>query len=209
MGNPFYKEKNRIIHFTHFIKIKNNNMKKFILIISVIIASTQLNAQTPTISSEFAKLLKVTVDCAGLAKPEYQYIFDFIKNKPGSCDLFSALVTLTIVVHETTSNSITTYTGTPLLPEMISCTKIDITKMIVKSNTGVLTTFGGFLNPSTGRLATSLYLKSGVLTTDIPLRELSATIPNGGKVFTGSIQTGIRQVTAVLTIRNLCVNIGG
>jgi hypothetical protein len=90
---------------------------------------------------------------------------------------------------------------------MISCTKIDITKMIVRSNTGVFTRFGGFLNPSTGRLATSLYLPSGVLTTDIPMRELSATIPNGGKVFSGSIQTGSRQVTAVLTIRNHCFKI--
>ncbi len=182
-------------------------MKKIILIISVFFASTQLYAQTPVVTTEFTKLIKVTLNCAGLSKPEYQYIFDFIKNNPGTCGLYSALVTLTVVVHETTSNLITTYTGAPLIPEMISCTKIDITKMVVKSNANVFTRFGGFLNPSTGLLSTSLYLPSGVLTTNIPMRELSATIPNGGKVFSGSIQTGSRQVTAVLTIRNHCFNI--
>lgn len=184
-------------------------MKKIILIISVLFASTQLYAQTPVVTTEFTKLIKVTLNCAGLSKPEYQYIFDFIKNKPGTCEFYTAMATVTMIVHETTSDVISTYTGAPLIPQLISCSKIDLTPMVVKSNAGVVTTFGGFLNPTTGRLATSLYLKSGILTTDIPLRELSATIPNGGKVFTGSIQMGSRHVTAVLTIRNQCLNIGG
>ncbi|MEJ8816657.1 hypothetical protein [Lacibacter sp. H407] len=184
-------------------------MKKVFFSITLVIASMQLHAQTPTLTSESSRLLKTVFDCSTLAKAEYRYIFDYIKNRPGSCDVYTAMATLTMVVHETTSDVITTYTGAPLIPQLITCSKIDLTPMIVRSNTGVVTTFGGFLNPTTGRLATSLYLKSGILTTDIPLRELSATIPNGGKVFTGSIQIGNRQVTAVLTVRNQCINIGG
>lgn len=189
-------------------------MKKILLFLFLIISTVTIKAQTPVLTKTdytalSSSIQKISFDCYSLVKTEYRYIFDFIKNKPGSCGLYTALATITMVVHDTRSDYITTYTSTPYIPSMISCTKIDFTSMAFRSNTGVTTMFGGFLNPSTGRLATSLYLKSGVLTTDILLREISATIPNGGKVFTGSVQSGIYQVSAVLTIRNLCLNIGG
>lgn len=189
-------------------------MKKILFFAFVIISTVTTRAQTPVLTKTdytalSSSIQKINFDCYSLVKTEYRYIFDYIKNKPGTCDLYTAMATITMIVHDTKSDYFTTYTSAPYYPDVISCSKIDFTKMSFRSNSGVATMFGGFLNPTTGRLATSLYLKSGVLTTDILLREISATIPNGGKVFTGSVQSGIYQVSAVLTIRNQCINIGG
>jgi len=190
-------------------------MKKFLLMSAIVFTAFSVKAQIPKLTStEFTTLSsnikKINLDCYSLVKTEYRYIFDYIKNRPGgNCEIYTAMATLTMVVHETTSDVITTYTATPILPNMISCSKIDLAQMKMKSNTGLDIMFGGFLNPSTGVMATSLYLKTSVLTTNMPMRETSAAIPNGGKVFTGSVKSGNYQVSAVLTIRNQCLNIGG
>lgn len=190
-------------------------MKRLLFSIVVLSVATYAKAQTPILTASQFKSLKTsyssfTFDCAGLAKPEYQYIFDFVK-KPSdaTCGMYVPLVTLTMQVHNTQTGVVTTYLSTQGIPGTVSCSKIDLNSLRMKSNTGLDIQFGGFLNPTTGRLATSLYLRTLVLTTDMPIREVSASIPGGGKVFAGSIQSGSNQVSAVLTIRNFCLNIGG
>lgn len=209
-GKVYPKEQSFI-----FLHKKQINMKKLLLMTVIACTAFTVKAQIPKLTStEFTALkssiTKINLDCYSLVKPEYRYIFDYIKNKPGgNCEIYTAMATLTMVVHETISDGITTYTATPILPNTISCSKIDLTQMKMRSSTGLDIMFGGFLNPSTGVLATSLYLKTNVLTTNMTMREISAAIPNGGKVFTGSVKSGNYQVSAVLTIRNQCLNIGG
>ena len=189
-------------------------MKKFIFSLLISLAVMQANAQLPQLTTTQVTALKTTIQktslsCYSLVKTEYRYIFDYLKNQATSCDLATALASLTMQVYNTNGDYVSSYTCTmPVIPDLISCSKIDLNKIKMRSNGGVETSFGGFLNPTTGRLATSLYLKSTVLTTDMLMRETSATIPNG-KVFTGSVQSGNFQVSAVLTIRNICINIGG
>lgn len=190
------------------------NMKKIFFLLLISLAGMQVNAQIPKLNTTQVSALKTTIQktslsCYSLVKTEYRYIFDYIKNQAGACDLNTALASLTMQVYDTRGDYVSSYTCTmPVIPGMIACSKIDLNNIKLRSNTGLETMFGGFLNPTTGKLATSLYLKSAVLTTEMLMRETSATIPNG-KIFTGSVQSGAYQVSAVLTIRNICINIGG
>lgn len=190
-------------------------MKNLFVSMFLLAVAYTSQAQLPKLTTTQVNTLKTSysgfkLDCSTLVKPEYRYIFDFTrKRSDATCALYTELVTLTMQVHNTQSGTVSTYLAAPDLPSLISCTKIDLNNLKMRSNTGLDVMFGGFLNPSTGMLSTSLYLKTLQLNTNIPMREISATIPNGGKVFSGSIQSGIYQVSAVLTIRNYCLNIGG
>lgn len=194
--------------------LQMTHMKKIIFLLLISLSVLQATAQIPKLTTTQVSALKTTIQktsfsCYSLVKTEYRYIFDYIQNQTGTCDLNTALASLTMQVYDTRGDYVSSYTCTmPVIPGMIACSKIDLNNIKMRSNTGVETMFGGYLNPTTGRLATSLYLKSAVLTTDMVMRETSATIPNG-KVFTGSVQSGGYQVSAVLTIRNICINIGG
>lgn len=189
-------------------------MKKLIFPLLITLAMMQANAQFPKLTTTQVSALNATIqktsfNCYSLVKTEYRYIFDYIKNQPGTCDLNTALASLTMQVYDTRGDYVSSYTCTmPVVPSLIICSKIDLNNIKMRSGAGVTTMFGGYLNPATGRLAASLYLKDLVLTTDMVMRETSASIPNG-KIFTGSVQSGHYQVSAVLTIRNICINIGG
>lgn len=190
-------------------------MKKLLPFFLLLTLAQTVWAQLPTLTTTQVSGLKTsyssfTLSCSGLVKPEYQYIFDFVKKKPdGTCDLYTELVTLTMQLNNTQTGTVSTYLATPEIPGSFACSKIDLNNLKMRSNTGLDVMFAGFLNPSTGMLSSSLYLKTLQLNTNIPMREISNSIPNGGKVFSGSIQSGIYQVSAVLTIRNFCVNISG
>ena len=180
-------------------------MRKILMLITAsLLVSFTVDAQLKLSATEFKSLSAVKTGFDNLIcqpKSEYNHIFQHLSVQPASG--FNWIVAeLTVAFHPVRNVGVSSfYSSNYYHITKVSCTKLDLTGMMVRNERNADALFGGFLNPTSGAITVEFPVGTTTLRANVTMAPSVPGQVNSVFTGTGTDTSGKYLVSVILNLK--------